>query len=104
MSDFQAFLDYALKNVEIQSDDIEQQAAEYNIYEEIAEQLLRARNEIGISQKELAKRSGLTQANISKIESGISHPTIDSIRKIADGLGKRMVFRLVEQEDLNNYD
>lgn len=104
MSEFQSFLDQELKNVDIQFDELEHQTIDYDIYSEIAKQLFNARNSLGMSQKELAKRSGLTQSNISKIESGIIHPTIDSLKKIADSLGKILSFRLVEQEDLNNYD
>lgn len=41
-----------------------------------------------MTQKELAKKSGLTQANISNIEKGFIRPTIDSLKKIADATGK----------------
>lgn len=104
MSDFQKYLDQALKNVDLQPIEPETTTYEYNIFAEISEQIIKARNDVGITQKELAQKSGLTQANISKIENGTSHPTIDSLKKIADGLGKRLSFRLIEQEDLNNYD
>lgn len=101
MSDFQNFLDKTLTQIDIQSgkedsDDIFQ----YDIYEEIRELVKTSRKESGLTQKQLAKKSGLTQANISNLEKGTSHPTIDSLKKIADAIGKRLVIEFGEREEL----
>ena len=94
MTDFQKYLDQALKTIEIPSDINEVQVFDYDIFSEIREQLVEARNNTGITQKELAQKTGLTQALISRIESGKSHPTIETLKKIADGLGLRLVVSL----------
>ena len=94
MTDFQKYLDQALKTVEIPSETNEVQVFEYDVFSEISEQLTEARNNTGITQKELAQKTGLTQALISRIESGKSHPTIETLKKIADGLGLRLVVSL----------
>ncbi len=94
MTDFQKYLDQALKTIEIPSEINEVQVFDYDIFSEISEQLVEARNNIGITQKELAQKTGLTQALISRIESGKSHPTIETLKKIADGLGLRLVVSL----------
>ena len=91
MTNFQEYLDQALKTVEIPSESNEVSASEYDVFSEISAQLIDARNNSGITQKELAQKTGLTQALISRIESGKSHPTIDTLKKIADGLGLRLV-------------
>lgn len=52
--------------------------------------ILRARRAQGLTQKQLAERSGIRQPNISRIESGVSSPTISTLQKIADGLGKQL--------------
>ena len=44
-------------------------------------------NQKGISQKELSEITGITQADISRLESGNSNPTINTIQRIATGLG-----------------
>ena len=44
-----------------------------------------------MTQKELANLTGMTQTSISNIEKGISKPTIETIKKIADALGVRLV-------------
>ena len=65
-------------------------ALEYDIFSEIAENLIAARMEEGLTQGELAKRCGISQANISKFETGSSHPSLATLKRIADGLGRRL--------------
>ena len=104
MSEFQKFLDEALKNVDINPIDYEEVFEEYDVFEEIRAQIVKARNDLDITQKELALKSGLTQANISKIEKGISHPTIETLLKLANGLGKRLIVRIEDPEGVSDYD
>ncbi|MBQ7113674.1 MAG: helix-turn-helix transcriptional regulator [Clostridia bacterium] len=104
MSDFQKFLDEALKNININPTDYEEVFEEYDLFEEIRTQIIKARNDLDITQKELALKAGLTQANVSKIEKGISHPTIETLLKLANGLGKRLVVRIEDPEGVSDYD
>ena len=53
---------------------------------EIANHVLRLRLEKGWSQAELAKRADTKQANISRLESGLSNPSIKFLKKLADAL------------------
>ena len=66
-------------------------AAEYEAmraeYEEIRA-VIAARLACNMTQKELAERTGIRQSNISRIESGASSPTVDTLARIAAGLGK----------------
>ena len=96
MDDFQEYLDDALKNVSFSSWEKTKDNTNYDIYEEIREQVVKAREEAHLTQKELAKLSGLTQSNISNIESGSNRPTIATLKKIADALGKRLVVDLTD--------
>ena len=48
--------------------------------------VLRARMLRDVSQKELASRCGIDQSDISKIERGISNPTVDTLERIAEAL------------------
>ncbi len=104
MSEFQKFLDQALKNVELNPIEETPIYETYDIYEEIKRQIIKARTDLGITQTELATRAGLTQANISKIEKGLSHPTVDTLLKLAHALNKRLVIRIDELEVVNSYD
>lgn len=40
-----------------------------------------------LRQMDVAKRGGLTAANLSRIEAGLQDPTLTALRKIAKGLG-----------------
>jgi predicted transcriptional regulator len=57
---------------------------------EIIKQILKARSELNITQKELAERVGIKQSNISRLESGNYNPSLDFLKKIASGLGKEL--------------
>jgi DNA-binding XRE family transcriptional regulator len=57
--------------------------------------LIKARNDAGISQQQLAEASGIKQPNISAIEKGTRAPSIETLSKIAKGLGKRLKIEFV---------
>lgn len=52
--------------------------------ERIGKKIAEIRNKKGMSQDELADRSGLKQANISRIEAGKYSTRIDILSKIGD--------------------
>jgi len=85
MSDFQKYLNEQLEDPEF--------AAEYEAmrpeYEAIRA-VIAARLASNMTQKELAQKTGIRQSNISRIESGASSPTIDTLARIAAGLGKQL--------------
>ena len=47
-----------------------------------------AREEQGISQRQLSRSSGVIQAEISKIEQGKGNPTVSTLQKLAKALGR----------------
>ena len=68
-------------------------ADEYNALEEqysFARQVIEARIASGMTQAELAKKVGTSQANISKLEHGTLNPRFEMARRVAAGLGKRL--------------
>ena len=54
----------------------------------IISELIRARKELGISQKQLEELSGVKQPVIARIETGKSTPQLDTLSKILGCLGK----------------
>ena len=56
----------------------------------LIETLIRTRNEEGITQAELAKRTGIAQSELSKIETGEANPSLKRINRIAKGLGRKV--------------
>lgn len=53
-------------------------------------ELIKARNEKGISQKELERLSGVSQPVIARMERGTTNPQIDTLIKVLAPLGKKL--------------
>lgn len=51
-----------------------------------------ARASQNLTQKELAERTGINQADISKLENGTRNPSVNLLKRLADGMG--MVLRI----------
>ena len=54
---------------------------------DIIQSMIDARKEQNITQKELSLRTGITQADISRIENGNRNPSLNMLKKQAKGLG-----------------
>jgi len=79
-----------LKNNEVQRE-LKRNEAEYKIIEEI----ILARKEKNLSQKDLAELIGTRQSNISRLERGNYNPSLDFLKKIAHAIGKELEVRIV---------
>ncbi len=104
MSDFQKYLDEAFSKINTSDfsdseEDLPRDDRD-DIYKEIQQLIVSERKKQKVTQKELAHRTGLSQANISNIENGVTRPTIDSLQKIAEALGKRLLVCFEESEDI----
>jgi len=62
------------------------------------DRLKTARKLRGLTQKELAQKAGITQAQASIYESGKRKPSLDVLIRLADGLGIRADHLLGRQE------
>ena len=93
MNNFQMFLDKELPKVSFNDDDLNEQLDE-SICNELAMLIQSTRKKLKLSQKDLAKITGMQQSSISKIDSGKYNPSIMQLKRIADGLGKKIIIRL----------
>jgi DNA-binding XRE family transcriptional regulator len=50
-------------------------------------QLKRIREEKGLTQAELAEKSGVSAAAVASLEQGLRSPTLDTVRRVAHALG-----------------
>lgn len=53
---------------------------------QIARALVEARQKKHVTQQQLAERTGIAQADISRLENGNSNPTLRTLQRLADGL------------------
>jgi len=79
-----------LKNEAVKNE-LKMNEAEYKIIEEI----IMARKEKKLTQKDLAELIGTKQSNISRLESGNYNPSLDLLNRIAIAVGKELEVRMV---------
>ena len=65
----------------------------------LIEALLDARIASGMTQKELSGRSGVSQANISKIENGEYNPSVAVLRRLADAMDMDLKITFVPRQN-----
>ena len=53
----------------------------------IIQAIIDARQQSGLTQKELSERTGIAQTEISKLENGTRNPSIKLLQRLADGMG-----------------
>ena len=66
------------------------EASDQRESEEIGSRLREVRKTTGLTQAQLASSSGIPQETLSRIETGRRHPRIETLRKLASGLGWEM--------------
>lgn len=90
MNDFQKLKEELLKDPKV--------LAEYESLKpemEIVRALVSARLQQNLTQEQLAQKSGVRQSNISRIENGSCSPTIATLQKLAEAMGRRVQLEFV---------
>lgn len=79
MRTFNDMLDEQLKDEEFKK---EYEAIQPEM--DVIRAIVDARNSQNLTQKELAERTGINQADISKIENGTRNPSLNLLKRLAD--------------------
>lgn len=90
-----SYLDYKRKSLEDPA-----VRAEYDALQpeyDIIQAMIDARIEEGLTQKELSDRTGITQADISRIENGTRNPSLAMVKRLASGLGMRLKLEFIPE-------
>ena len=87
---FDDYLQEQLKNPEFKKewDDIQPEM-------DVIRAMIDARIAQNLTQKELATRTGIDQADISKLENGTKNPSLKLLKKLAAGLGMQLKIEFV---------
>ena len=67
-----------------------EEIAESDLRVALIGELIRARQERGITQKQLEEMSGITQPVIARLERGTTSPNISTLTKLLAPLGKKL--------------
>jgi len=57
-----------------------------------------ARTSQNLTQKELAERTGINQADISKLENGTRNPSVNLLKRLAEGMGMTLRIEFVPKQ------
>jgi predicted transcriptional regulator len=90
MSSYKSYKEKVLQNPEVKAE-YDQLQPEYDIIQAMID----ARVSQNITQKELSARTGITQADISRIENGTRNPSLSMVKKLAQGLGMQLKLEFV---------
>ena len=95
MSSYEKYRDEALKKDPELRAEYDSLAPEYDIIQAMID----ARKELHLTQKDLSERTGITQADISRIENGTRNPSLNMMKRLAEGLGMRLKLEFVHADD-----
>ena len=96
MSSYKDYKKRALQNPEVK--------AEYDALQpeyDIIQAMIDARVQQNMTQKDLSTKTGITQADISRIENGTRNPSLSMVKKLAHGLGMQLKLEFVPMPTKN---
>ena len=67
---------------------------------DIIRAIVDARTSQNLTQKELAERTGINQADISKLENGPRNPSVNLLKRLADGMGMDLRIEFVPKQQI----
>ena len=97
MSEFNDFLNEQLQDPEFRKEweDIQPEM-------DVIRAMMEARISQNLTQRELAERTGINQADISKLENGTGNPSLKLLKRLADGMGMTLKIEFVPKEIAKN--
>lgn len=93
MRKFDDFLEEQMQDQEFKKeyDDLQ---PEFDVIRAIVD----ARMSQNLTQKQLAEKTGINQADISKLENGTRNPSINLLKRLADGMGMGLQIEFVPKQ------
>lgn len=97
MSEFQEFL-----NEQLQDDEFREEWENIQPEMDVIRAMVDARISQNLTQKELADRTGINQADISKLENGTRNPSLKLLKRLADGMGMTLKLEFIPKSPAKN--
>ena len=95
MRKFDDFFDEQMKDPEFKT--------EYNNLQpefDVIRAIIDARTDQNLTQKQLSEKTGINQADISKLENGTRNPTINLLKRLADGMDMILKIEFIPKKSL----
>lgn len=90
------FNDYLIN--ELKDDGLKKEYEALELEFDIIRAMIEARRKKGITQKQLAERTGIAQGDISKLENGNANPSIKTLQRLAAGMGMKIKVEFVSSD------
>lgn len=97
MSELQEFL-----KEQLQDDDFNKEWEAIQPEMDVIRAMVDARISQNLTQKELAERTGIDQADISKLENGTRNPSLKLLKRLADGMGMTLKLEFVPKSHVKS--
>lgn len=82
-------------NEQLKNDEFRKEWEDNQPEMDVIRAIVDARISRNLTQKELAERTGINQADISKLENGTRNPSLKLLKRLAEGMGMDMDLKLV---------
>ena len=95
MRKFDDFFDEQMKDPEFKT--------EYNNLQpefDVIRAIIDARTNQNLTQKQLSEKTGINQADISKLENGTRNPTINLLKRLANGMDMILKIEFIPKKSL----
>ena len=95
MRKFDDFFEEQMKDPEFKT--------EYNNLQpefDVIRAIIDARTTQNLTQKQLSEKTGINQADISKLENGTRNPTINLLKRLADGMDMILKIEFIPKKSL----
>ena len=93
MKKFDDFFEEQMKDTEFKK--------EYNNLQsefDVIRAIVDARTSQNLTQKQLAEKTDINQADISKLENGTRNPSINMLKRLADGMGMMLKIEFIPKQ------
>lgn len=89
-----------LKNIHLSNPKVK---AEYDALEpefQVIRAMIEARRDQNLTQQQLADRTGIDRADISKLENGNANPSLKLLKRLAEGLGMNIKIEFIPKHSI----
>lgn len=85
---------------QLQNDEFRKEWEDSQPEMDVIRAMVDARISQNLSQKELAERTGIDQADISKLENGTRNPSLKLLKRLADGMGMTLKLEFIPKKSV----
>ena len=85
---------------QLQDEDVKKEWDDLQPEMDVIRAIVDARTSQNMTQKELAERTGINQADISKLENGTRNPSVNLLKRLADGMGMALKIEFVPKRNI----